>query len=125
MDHTTGKGYVEQQDGHYADALRKGHTVICVIVEALGGITPQPMAHMRHLARRSAGPGASDRTAYGTARGSTKSFLTHHMQQISRAAAMYDAMAILKALTGKKQEMCKSAQAGCAAAHAVAGGAQA
>ena len=36
-----------------------------------------------------------------------------------------DAMAILKALTGKKQEMCKSAQAGCAAAHAVAGGAQA
>ena len=47
------------------------------------------------------------------------------MQQISRAAAMYDAMAILKALTGKKQEMCKAAQAGCAAAHAVAGGAQA
>ena len=33
--------------------------------------------------------------------------------------------AILKALTGKKQEMCKSAKAGCAAAHAVAGGAQA
>ena len=64
---------------------------------------------MRAISRRSAGVGASDRTTYGTARGSTKSFLTHHMQQISRAAAMYDAMAILKALTGKKQEMCKSA----------------
>ena len=42
---------------------------------------------------------------------STKSFLTHHVQQISKAAVMYDAMAIPEKLTGKKQELCTAAQA--------------
>ena len=119
MDHSTGKGYVAALKGHYRDALRKGHTVIPVIVEALGGIAPHSLAHIRFLARRSAGRGATDRTAYGETRCSTKSFYTHHVQQISKAAVMYDAMAILKKLTGQKQKMCTNA------ANAAAGSAQA
>ena len=109
MDHTTGKGYVAEHKGHYSDALRKGHTVIPVIVEALGGIAPHSLAHIRFLARRSTGKGATDRTAYGVTRCSTKSFYTHHVQQISKAAVMYDAMAILKKLMGEKQKMCSNA----------------
>ena len=115
FDHTTGQGYVAYQKGHYHDARKKGHTVIAFIVEAQGGITPAALAHMRHLARRSAGAGAADRTVYGSTRRSTRSFLTHHMQQVSKAAVMYDAMAIKKALTCKRQALC-------AAAYAAAGG---
>ena len=68
-----------------------------MIVEAHGGIAPSTLAVVRHLTRRSTGKGATDRTVYGTTRVSTKSFYTHHTQQ------MYDAKAIRKQVTYLKQ----------------------
>ena len=37
--------------------------------------------------------GGTDRTKYGSSRASTRSFYVHHMQQVSKAAVMYDARA--------------------------------
>ena len=48
----------------------------------------------RRLAERARAPGGSDRTKYGRARASTRSFYTHHMQQIVKAAVVHDARAI-------------------------------
>ena len=80
--------------------------VVPFIVEAgTGGITPHAMAHVRYLARRAKGKGAHDRTRYGTARASTKAFVKHHTQRISKAAVIYDAMAIRKQITALKQRV--------------------
>ena len=65
-----------------------------MIVEASGGIAPHSLAIARRLARRSKGKGAFERTKYGTTRLSTKSYITHHLQQISKAAVVHDARAI-------------------------------
>ena len=46
------------------------------------------------LAERAKGRGAIDRTKYGSTCSSPKSFYTHHSQQISKAAVVFDAMAI-------------------------------
>ena len=65
-----------------------------------------PKAGTRHtLEQRAKGAGASDRTKYGTSRCSARSYVVHHTQRISLAAAMYDAMAIRKRLLGKKQKI--------------------
>ena len=85
-----------------------------MIVESTGGITPATLAVVRHLTRRSAGKSATDRTVYGTTRVSTKSFYTHHTQQMSKAAVMYDARAIRHQVTCKKQKALRVAQAGVA-----------
>ena len=37
---------------------------------------------------------------------SPKQYYTHHMQQISKAAVVYDAMAIRKQLLGLRQRLC-------------------
>ena len=60
---------------------------------------------MRCLEGRAKGAGASDRTKYGSTRASARSFMVHHTQRISLAAAMYDAMAICKRLLCKKQKI--------------------
>ena len=77
--------------------------MVPVIVEATGGIAPQ-RAHMRYLARRSHGKGATDRTRYGTTRISTKSFYmyTHHEQMLVKLAVVYDALAINKQIMSAK-----------------------
>ena len=121
MNHATGKGWVNAQRGDYHDALYvKKNKVLPFIVEATGGVTPHAMAHMRFLARRTKGKGAHDRTRYGKARSSTKSYLQHHLQRVSRAAVIYDAMAIRKQITGLKQRVF-----GCAAHAASADGGEA
>lgn len=74
-------------------------------VEAYGGIAPHSLAHGRHLARRAKGKYAADRTRYGPHRGSPHSFLTHHVQQISKAAVVYDARAIRKQVCNLKQRV--------------------
>ena len=117
MDHATGIGWVQPVSGQYADALRRGQTVVCAIVESTGGVTPSFRAHVARLTRRSTGKQATDRTRYGLARVSTKSFYVHHMQRMSTAAVMYDARAIRHQVTCKKQKALQVAQA------AVAGGA--
>ena len=76
-----------------------------VIVEATGGIAPHTRAHMRYLARRSRGKGATDRTRYGTTRISTKSFYTHHGQMLVKAAVVYDALAINKHIVNQRQKL--------------------
>ena len=59
---------------------------------------------------------AVDRTRYGTTRISTKSYFTHHTQQIAKAAVMYDARAILKRVTVLKQTCLRAGTAAHAAA---------
>jgi hypothetical protein len=112
FDHTTGQGYVAEHKGHYYDALYvKRLCVVLLLVEATGGVAPGARAHIGKLAKRSSGKNASDRTTYGTTRISTKSFYVHHMQQMVRAAVMFDAMAIRKQITCLKQKVCGAAEA--------------
>ena len=54
------------------------------------------------LAGRAKGRGSVDRTRYGRNRFCTRSFYKHHEQQISKAAVLYDAQAIKKAITSHK-----------------------
>ena len=106
MDHTTGKGWVAAKKGDYHDALTKKRSrVVAAVIEATGGQSPALRAEMRRLEQRAKGAGASDRTKYGTSRCSARSYMVHHTQRISLAAAMYDAMAIRKRLLGKKQKI--------------------
>ena len=46
-----------------------------------------------------------DRTRYGSTRISTKSFYTHHAQMLSKAAVVYDALAINKHIVTKRQKL--------------------
>ena len=57
----------------------------------------------------------------GSTRSSPKSFYTHHSQQISKAAVVFDAMAIRKQIISLRQRLCVNM----AAQAAPAGGAQA
>ena len=88
--------WVKAQKGHYADGIRKGAIVNPMIVEAgYGGIAPHSYAVCVRLAQRAGGAHAVDRTKYGSTRISTRSYLVHHVQQISKAAVIGDARAIL------------------------------
>ena len=88
--------------------------MVPVIIEATGGITPHTRAHMRYLARRSRGKGATDRTRYGTTRISTKSFYTHHGQILAKAAVVYDALAINKQVMSQRQKLHRDSTTGVA-----------
>ena len=103
LNHETGKGWVHAVKGDYADALSKGHIVNDMIVESTGGIAPHTRSVVRRLSRRAEGKGATDRTKYGTARASTRSFATHHLQRMTKAAVVYDARAIRKQVIFLKQ----------------------
>ena len=120
LDHATGRGWVKGVKGHYHDAIVCKRTRVCaMLVEALGGIAPRGRAQLGALAQRTKGRGAVDRTKYGSTRASPKSYYVHHMQQISKAAVLYDAMAIRKQLLSLRQRLCMAAHA------APAGGVQA
>ena len=82
-----------------------------VILEVSGGLSRHTKAHLRHLAARSKGPGATDRTRYGQLRGSTRSFLRHHTQQVVKAAVVGDSEAILRKITTLKQRAFGAASA--------------
>ena len=102
--------------GHYDDAIyKKRSRVCCFLVEALGGISRQGRKQLGVLAERTKGKHATDRTKYGSARDSPRSYYTHHTQQISKAAVVYDAMAIRKALLHQRQRLCVSHSAANAA----------
>ena len=53
--------------------------------------------------------GSTDRTKYGSARSSPKSYYVHHSQQIAKAAVVFDAYAIRKAAVSLKQRLCFAA----------------
>ena len=104
-DHTTGKGCVHATDGHYKDGLyNKGSTVILNLVEALGGLSPPGASRLWRVARRVQVKGARDGTSYGRLRISTKSFVAHHVQRISRAAVYNDARNICEQIGAHKQK---------------------
>ena len=97
---------ITAKKGDYHDTLTKKRSrVVAAVIEATGGQSPALRAEMRRLEQRAKGAGASDRTKYGTSRCSARSYVVHHTQHISLAAAMYDAMAIRKRLLGKKQKI--------------------
>ena len=105
FDHATNTGWVKEQKGHYHDGIfNKKNRCITFIVEALGGVAPHALAYLRTLAQRAKGKGARDRTRYSKARSGTKSFLTHHLRRVSKAAVVHDAMAIRKQITCLKQQ---------------------
>jgi len=106
LNHHIGWGRVAEHIGHYADALNKKNTAALILVEALGGIPPQSMRELYKLANRSKGHGAYDCTRYGRTRASLASFVTHHTQQISKAAVVNDSKAILKCIISRKQKAC-------------------
>ena len=69
--------------GHYYDALVvKRNKVVVWLVEATGGIAPQPLARLRKNSRLAASRGARDGTKYGLSRISPRSYFTHHVQRI-------------------------------------------
>ena len=121
LDHATGKGWVKGVKGHYHDAIVVKRTRVCaMLVENLGGISKGGRAQLWALSERTKGRGAVDRTKYGSTRASPQSYYVHHAQQISKAAVMYDAMAIRRQIIGLRQRLVT------AAAHAApADGAQA
>ena len=63
------------------------------------------------LSERAKGRGATDRTKYGSLRGSPTSYYVHHTQQISKAAVLYDAMAIRKQILSLRQRLCTNSAA--------------
>jgi hypothetical protein len=67
------------------------------------------MTILRLLARQTRLPGATDNTRYGEGRASPRSFLTHHVANISTAIQTADAQTILKQASkqASKQGSCK------------------
>lgn len=104
--HATGVGWVARKEGQYADALARKTKVCLVLVESLGGIYYSTKAQLYKLSKRATGPSAVDRTRYGRAAASPRSFMQHHSQRISRAAVMGDAAAICKKVVALKQQVC-------------------
>ena len=112
LDHDTGKGWVKYKKGDYEDAIVRKRTRVCVmLVENTGGITLRGRKQLYALAERAKGRGATDRTKYGSTRGSPKSYYVHHTQQISKAAVLYDAMAIRKQILSLRQRLCSNTAA--------------
>ncbi len=56
---------------------------------------------LRLLARQTRLPGATDNTRYGEGRASPRSFLTHHVANISTAIQAADAQTILNAASAR------------------------
>ena len=107
--HDTGKGFVEARPGQYAGRAHNAD-LVCVIVEATGGIARAARAQVGLLARRVAGKNffknARDRTQYGRARGSTRIFYLHHTRMITKAAVVRDATMIREQVQCLRQRVC-------------------
>ena len=73
------------------DSVVKRNKVVVWLVEASGGIAPQPLARLHRNSRLAASRGARDRTKYGLSRASPRSYLTHHIQRIAFAAVRANA----------------------------------
>ena len=112
LDHATGKGWVKKVEGEYDDCLKTGKGICrIVLIEAQGGVSPHTRASVRLQARRASAKGAIDRTRYGRARASPKSFYTHHIQRMSKAVVMEDAKHIRKQVNCHRQWLHYGAQA--------------
>ena len=84
-DRATGAGFIAACNGQYADALSKGVGVSLLVAETTGALAASFMTILRLLARQTRLPGATDNTRCGEGRASPRSFLTHHVANISTA----------------------------------------
>ena len=111
FDHFNGRGSIREERGQYYDALKnKRATVVPMIIETMGGISPHSVRYISRLAAR-AKAGGRDHTAYGRSRTSARSFFVHHAQQLSAAAQVGDAKAIRRKITQLKVKHMKIMQA--------------
>ena len=93
LNHWTGRGWVRFRRGQYYDAIYiKHNTVVCFIMETLGGIAPASAHHLRRLAKEAGMPGRRDGTVYKS--WTARSFYAHYAQRLSCAAAIEDAKII-------------------------------
>ena len=97
--------------------MRERTRVTAVLVETTGAIERRGRKQLGVLSDRAKGRNAIDRTKYGSARDSPREYYTHHTQQISKAAVVYDAMAIRKQILALRQRLCVNV-----AAHAAPAG---
>jgi hypothetical protein len=108
FDHKTGKGSVKARRGDYYDALfNKRAIVVPFIVEVFGGISAHALKYVAQLAQRVTKGGGRDSTQYGRSRTSTRSFFSHHVQQLAAAAQVGDAKAIRAKITAEKMRVMK------------------
>ena len=68
FDHITTTGYVRARDGAYSDGIAKGHQVLALISESLGGIAPDARKLLIALDKLASTDGHRDGTKYGLAR---------------------------------------------------------
>ena len=110
FDSSTGRGRVEAVHGHYHDALVvKRNKVIVWLVEASGGIAPQPLARLHRNSRLATSRGARDGTKYGLSRLSPRSYLAHHIQRIAFAAVRANAKHARWMISCYKMRVCTAA----------------
>ena len=79
------------------------------LVEATGGIAPQPLARLHKNSRLAASKGARDGTKYGLSRISPRSYFTHHAQRIVSAAVRANAKNAREKIRCLKMSMCTAA----------------
>ena len=99
LDRASGIGRVDAKDGHYADALAKGHGVYLLVFESTGAMSPSVIRLLRSLAAAAKRPEVQDTTIYGAGRASPKTFFRHHLAAISSAIARADAQTLLRHAT--------------------------
>ena len=94
FNHITGLGWVAAREGYYCDAIKtKKNTVIALIAESFGGVTPAVTALLQRLEKRL----CTDATCYGDH--STRSFSSHHAAAISLAIVTGDEEALVKGVS--------------------------
>ena len=72
-------------------------------VETTGAIHHKAIRRLRVLWKRVRGMPKGDRTRYGRASQSTRSYIAHHSQQISKAAVLGDANEVIGAIRKLKR----------------------
>ena len=109
FDHGTGTGWVKAHDGYYRDAIYvKKNTVVPLIAETFGGVTPTVVATLRRLDKTTNAAG-TDGTAYGVY--STHGFFAHHAAAISIAIVTGEAEAIVQGVSKLETRMTGQADA--------------
>ena len=97
LDRRTGRGWVGEKPGDYADALAKGHGVILLGCESTGALFTAFTLLLKALGRAANAPGTHDSTVYGSGRASPQGFYAHHVAAISSAVVNADALTVVNA----------------------------
>ena len=92
-----GLGFVPKHDGDYRDAINnRKASVLLLVHEIFGGMSPFASRHLRRLSRRAAEEG-TDSTDYSQSY-TAASFVSYYAQRISNNIVMYGADGFLKQL---------------------------